>query len=283
MSVPTYEDETRIRALYQRVLDGWVDPYAYGACFTSDADHISTTGRLDHGRDEIVDTHSVLLSTWAAGSALTGRIDRLQFLTGEVALLTVYSEIGGGNERRRTIDTLTAQQVDGRWVFVTCQRTPLGRWPQPATRRPGDAEDRNARAQPQRAATTPTDDEAEIRARYRRMLDCWLDAPAYAECFSAEADYITGGGKLERGWQENVEGHQAIFSAWARQSRLEGRIEKVRFLTPDVAVVTAYGHIVYLDGRSSDDDKRTIYTVTAQKIGGGWIFVGYQNTPLKSW
>jgi len=61
------------------------------------------------------------------------------------------------------------------------------------------------------------------------MLDCWLDAPAYAECFTHEADYITGGGKLERDWQENVEGNQIIFSAWARDSRLGGTDLRRRF------------------------------------------------------
>jgi len=123
-------------------------------------------------------------------------------------------------------------------------------------------------------------DEAEIRALYQRMIDSWLDAPAIAECFAPDADYITGGGKLERGWQEIVDGHEIIFSAWARDSHLEGRIDRLRFLTGDVAVLTAYGHIVYDDNRSSDKNKRTIYTVTAQKISGSWIFVGYQNTPL---
>jgi uncharacterized protein (TIGR02246 family) len=46
-------------------------------------------------------------------------------------------------------------------------------------------------------------DEAEIRALYQRVIDSWLNAPAIAECFAPDADYITGGGKLERGWQEN--------------------------------------------------------------------------------
>jgi len=111
------------------------------------------------------------------------------------------------------------------------------------------------------------------------MLDRWLDAPAYAECFTHDSDYITGGGRLERGWQQNVEGHQIIFSAWARDTHLAGRIAEIRFLTPDVAVLTAHGHIVFHDNRA-DSGKRTIYTLTAQRTGGTWNFVGYQNTPI---
>lgn len=285
MAAPTYQDDTTIREVFQRLLDGWTDPTTYTSGLAPDAVHIGTGGRLDRGRGEILDGHARVLSSLGSGSSKTGRIDRLQFLTADVALLTVYGDIaiGGestGEQSRRTIETISAQKIDDGWSFVTCQSTPLGHWPKSAaassaTQRPPADDDAPADLIP----AGPTDgDEAQIRALYRRMLDCWLDAPAYAECFTPEADYITGGGKLERGWRENVEGHQIIFSAWARDSRLAGRIDDIRFLTADVVVLTAYGHIVFPD--CADTGKRTIYTGTAQKLDGHWIFVGYQNTPL---
>lgn len=123
-------------------------------------------------------------------------------------------------------------------------------------------------------------DQTAIRDLYQRMLDSWLDAPAFVECFSPDATYIIADGKLQRGWQDIVEGHEIIFSAWARDSHLEGRIDSVRFLTRDVALLIAYGHIVYDDDRSSDANKRTIYSLTAQRINNRWTFVAYQNTPL---
>jgi uncharacterized protein (TIGR02246 family) len=123
-------------------------------------------------------------------------------------------------------------------------------------------------------------DELEVRSLYQRMLDAWQDPTKYAECFSPDADYIIADGKLEHGWKEIVDNHALIFSAWARNSHLQGRIHRLRFLTNDVALITAYGHIVYDDHRSSDRNKRTIYTLTAQKLDGVWTFVAYQNTPL---
>ncbi|WP_019930732.1 SgcJ/EcaC family oxidoreductase [Nocardia sp. BMG111209] len=126
----------------------------------------------------------------------------------------------------------------------------------------------------------PSDDETRIRALYQRMLDGWQDADAYAECFAPDAEYIIANGMLERGRQEIIDGHRLIFSAWARNSRLEGRIDRIRFLTPTVAIVTAYGHIAFPDHRSSEENERTIYTLTAQKAEDGWIFVAYQNTPI---
>jgi uncharacterized protein (TIGR02246 family) len=204
----------------------------------------------------------------------------------------VYAEIDYGpdraGERRRTIDSLTAQKIDAEWVLVGCQRTPLGRWPVPG---PLDPAARTCAGRlPGEVPTAPglaadrARDEKQLRALYGRMLGHWLDAPSYAECFTPEADYITGGGKLERGWQENVDGHSIIFSAWARNSRLEGAVDRVHFLTCDVAVLVAHGHIVYLDDRadSTDAGKRTVYLLTAQKLDGSWIFIGYQNTPIRA-
>ncbi|MCX4098016.1 SgcJ/EcaC family oxidoreductase [Nocardia sp. alder85J] len=126
----------------------------------------------------------------------------------------------------------------------------------------------------------PSDDETRIRALYQRMLDSWQDAAAYAECFAPDAEYIIADGMLERGRQEIIDGHKFIFSTWARNSRLEGRIDRIRFLTPAVAILTAYGRIAYLDHRLSDENEPTIYTLTAQKADDDWIFVAYQNTPI---
>ena len=123
-------------------------------------------------------------------------------------------------------------------------------------------------------------DKTKLRQLYQRLLDAWGDAEAFANCFTPDADYIYGAGGLQHGWQEIVDGHKIIFSAWARNSRLEGRIERLRFLTADVALLIAYGYVVYLDQRSSDQNKRTIYTLVAQRINEKWLFVAYQNTPL---
>ena len=123
-------------------------------------------------------------------------------------------------------------------------------------------------------------DETQIRDLYQRMLDSWQDAAAYAQCFTPDADYIIGNGKLERGWKEIVECREIIFSAWAHNTSLAGSIDRIRFLTSDVATLIAYGQIVFDDHRSSDDNDRTIYTLTAQKVDDAWTFVAYQNTPL---
>ena len=52
------------------------------------------------------------------------------------------------------------------------------------------------------------------------------------------------------------------------------------FLTADMTQLVAYGHIVYTDHRSSEHNKRTVYTITARRDSDAWAFVSYQNTPL---
>jgi len=45
--------------------------------------------------------------------------------------------------------------------------------------------------------------------------------------------------------------------------------------------VIASGRIVYKDHRSSDNNKRTVYSlIAAQDEHDDWRFVFYQNTPL---
>lgn len=80
MAAPTYQDnDTRIREAFQRMLDGWTDPTTYVSGLAPDAVHIGTGGRLDRGRDEMMDGHAGVLSSLGRGSSKTGRIDRLQF------------------------------------------------------------------------------------------------------------------------------------------------------------------------------------------------------------
>ena len=125
-------------------------------------------------------------------------------------------------------------------------------------------------------------DELAVRALYKRLIDAWNDSEAYAECFAPDVDYIIANGKLEHGWKEMVENHDLIYSAWARNSRLVGKVHRIRFLEPSIAIMVAYGHIEFTDHRPSKDNQRTVYTLVAQKQDNHWRFVHYQNTPLGS-
>ncbi|MEL5958876.1 hypothetical protein AADR41_29620 [Streptomyces sp. CLV115] len=57
-------------------------------------------------------------------------------------------------------------------------------------------------------------------------------------------------------------------------------IESIRFITSNVALLIAHGHIEYLDHRSGDGIKLTFHSLVTQQLGGRWLFTACQNTPL---
>lgn len=123
-------------------------------------------------------------------------------------------------------------------------------------------------------------DESAIRELYGRMLGAWGDAQAYAECFTPDADYIIG---LRWSPARLVADHrrsQRRLLGLGAQQPARGRIERLRFLTSEVALLIGHGHVVYLDHRSSDQNKRTVYSLVALRRDEHWLFAAYQNTPL---
>lgn len=129
-----------------------------------------------------------------------------------------------------------------------------------------------------------SEDETVLRTLYRTLLDSWAagDAQTYADHFTDDADYIIANGVLEHGRGEIAAGHQAIFNTWAKNTRLVGCIQRLRFLTPDTAYIIATGAIVMPGQSEADWSEATIYSLVARKAAGGWRFIAYQNTPIQS-
>ncbi|MCX4098017.1 SgcJ/EcaC family oxidoreductase [Nocardia sp. alder85J] len=121
-------------------------------------------------------------------------------------------------------------------------------------------------------------DESAIRTLYRSLLDSWPDPDAYAAHFAADVDYIIADGTIEHGRGDIIDCHHTIFGTWARNSTLAGDIDNIRFLTPDVAIITAHGHIVLPD--NPRPPRNTVYTLTTHKTDRTWSIVAYQNTPV---
>src|SRR5688572_29933868 len=86
-------------------------------------------------------------------------------------------------------------------------------------------------------------EETAIRALFQRLLDAWGrgDGPAYGAGFTDDADYVGFDGSRTVGRAAIADSHQRLFDTWLRGTRLTGRIEAVRFLGPDVALVHATG------------------------------------------
>jgi uncharacterized protein (TIGR02246 family) len=114
-----------------------------------------------------------------------------------------------------------------------------------------------------------------VRHLLDRLVAAWNDgdAAAYAGLFVEDADYVTFFGHNMAGRAAIEEGHRALFQGPLKGSRLAVRdAPKIRFLTPDVAVVLASG------GSPGGDGQESVITLTAVRHGADWRFGSFQNT-----
>jgi uncharacterized protein (TIGR02246 family) len=129
-------DEQGIRALHQRVLDGWNQGSgaAFAGPFSEDARFVGFDGSVFEGRREIADSHQELFDRWMKGSRLVGEGIDVTFVRDDVA---VVHAAGGTIARRKSepaperdsIQTLVAVRDGETWSFVAFQNTrirPIG-------------------------------------------------------------------------------------------------------------------------------------------------------------
>ena len=69
--------------------------------------------------------------------------------------------------------------------------------------------------------------------------------------------------------------------AKVKGSRLEGEITKLRFLTPEVAVIHRVGHVLLPE--ASEEKNSSIQTLIAVKRQDTWYFAAFQNTDVHSY
>lgn len=91
------------------------------------------------------------------------------------------------------------------------------------------------------------EDESEIRELVGRLSDSWArgDAQAYGAEFTPDCDYVAFDGTRFRGPSEPQTHLARLFDTVLKDSRLEGEVESVRFITPDVAVAHWTGSVAY--------------------------------------
>jgi len=130
-------------------------------------------------------------------------------------------------------------------------------------------------------ATPPVPaDETAVRGLFQRLLDAWGrgDGSAYGALFTADADYVAFDGSRTVGRQAIAESHQRLFDTWLKGTRLTGRIEAVRFLCPDVALVHATGGTIFAGESAPRPSRDSIQTLVAVKRDGEWRFTAFHNS-----
>ena len=129
-------------------------------------------------------------------------------------------------------------------------------------------------------ALRPGSDEAAVRRLFQALLDAWGrgDAAGYAALFTEDADYVSFDGAHTRGREAIAASHQPLFQRWLKGTRLTGRIESVRFLSPGIALVHATGSTVFPGERRPRPSRDSIQTLIAICRPDGWRFAAFHNT-----
>ena len=132
-------------------------------------------------------------------------------------------------------------------------------------------------------ATDHTEDERAIKDLFRRLLDDWGrgDGEAYGSRFTDDADYVAFDGSHTRGRSDIAASHQQLFDKYLKGTRLTGRIESVKLLGPDTALVHAVGGTVMRGKTRSSPERDSIQTLVAVRRDGEWRFAAFHNSRVR--
>src|SRR5918995_512022 len=126
------ENESAIRALYFRMIEGWNkgDGDVFAAPFAEDADLVGFDGTHLKGRQEIASFHQRLFDTFVKGSRLIGKVRNVQFLTPGVAIMhavggTIMAGQSDIESERNSVHMIVAKKdnVSSQWQIVAFQNT----------------------------------------------------------------------------------------------------------------------------------------------------------------
>jgi uncharacterized protein (TIGR02246 family) len=130
-------DEAAVRDLYRQFMEAWNRGSGadLAAVFTEDGHLVAFDGTHFCGRQEIAPFHQELFDKWLKGTRLVGRVEDVQFLAPDVALMhavggTVMRGKSEPAPERDSIQTLVARRQDGEWRLAGFQNTrirPIGR------------------------------------------------------------------------------------------------------------------------------------------------------------
>lgn len=135
------------------------------------------------------------------------------------------------------------------------------------------------------AAQPATADEQAIHKVISTMETAWMQkkGEVFASGFADVHDYIVWNGYYFPNWtrQANASAHQGLFDGVFRNVDIQLKIDKIRFLRNDLALVHVYSGS-YEKGKSLPENPEMIISMIMEKKKGNWQIVAFHNLDLEA-
>lgn len=140
-----------------------------------------------------------------------------------------------------------------------------------------------ARSQGQAATGQAATDESVVRALYQQLMDGWNQGSgaAFAAVFTDDGDLVAFDGTHLKGREQIAAAQQRLFDKFLKGTRLVGKVERVRFLGPDTAVLHAVGNTVMRRKSRPSPERASIQTLVAVHRDDQWRLAAFQNTRIR--
>lgn len=128
-------------------------------------------------------------------------------------------------------------------------------------------------------------DEQAIQKLVTTMETGWVqkNGELFSSVFADVHDYIVWNGYYFPGFtrQGNAAAHQQLFAGPYRTYDVKFKIDKIRFLRSDLALVHAYGG-GYEKGKQAPEDPTVLMSMIAEKKDGNWKIISFHNLNLEA-
>lgn len=123
-------------------------------------------------------------------------------------------------------------------------------------------------------------DEQAIEELYHTLITAWnnRDTKAFAALFADEGDVVGFDGSQLNG-RGSIETELASIFLQHRTAPFVSKVEEVRFLSADIALLRAIVGMPKEDTKEINPDVNAIQSMIARKEGEGWKIELFQNTP----
>ncbi|MCB0670210.1 MAG: SgcJ/EcaC family oxidoreductase [Saprospiraceae bacterium] len=127
-------------------------------------------------------------------------------------------------------------------------------------------------------------DEQAIRDIVSDIATAWTngDGPGFAEHFAEDHDFFVWNGIYMTGLSksQNAENHQRIFDTMYKDTKHYAVIDKIRFVTEDVAVLTTMSAVVPKSA-PAPEHPQVLWSATLVKNSGKWEIVSFHNADIE--